>query len=110
MFLKTSQSSQENICARVSGLGLQLYQKTDSNTDVFAVNFVKFLRTPLLQNTSGRLLLYVISTHSNTALSKEKTFQRLNIAYRVLSKDALTSNHVRCVSSNQIIHEIDKII
>ena len=25
----------------------------------FPVNFVKFLRTPFLQNTSGRLLLYI---------------------------------------------------
>ena len=29
----------------------------------FPVNFVKFLRTPFLQNTSGRLLLYKISSY-----------------------------------------------
>ena len=28
----------------------------------FPVNFVKFLKTPLLQNTSGRLLLHQVST------------------------------------------------
>ena len=37
---------------------LQLYQKEDSGTGVFLVIFVKFVRTPFLRNTSGRLLLY----------------------------------------------------
>ena len=68
-----------------------------SLAQMFFVNFAKFLGTPFLQNTSGRLLLYVVPTRSNTTLSLEKTSQRLNIPYRVLSKDALTNNHVRCV-------------
>ena len=53
---------------------------------------------------------YVVSTRSNTALSQEKTTQRSNIPYWDLSKDALTNNHVRCASSNQIIHELNKMI
>ena len=41
MFLEVLQKLQENICARV----------------FFPVDFVKFLRTPFLQNNSGWLLL-----------------------------------------------------
>ena len=40
-------------------VNLQLYLKRDSGTSVFPVNFVKFLKKPFLQNTSGRLLLDV---------------------------------------------------
>ena len=53
VFLKISQNSQENICARVSfliklkALGCRLWYRC------FPVNFVKFLRTPFLQNISG---------------------------------------------------------
>ena len=46
-FLEISQNSQENICVRVTFL-----------IKLQACNFVKLLRTPFLQNTSGRLLLY----------------------------------------------------
>ena len=35
---------------------LKIFQK--SLAQVFPVNFAKFLRTPFLQNTSGRLLLH----------------------------------------------------
>ena len=92
----------------VAGLSLQVYWKIDSGTNVFL--WILRNKTPFLQNPSGQLLLYVVSTRSNTALSQEKTSQRLNVPYRVLSKDALTNNDVRCVSSNQIIHELNKII
>ena len=92
----------------VVGLSLQLYWKRDSGTYVFLQILPN--RTPFLQATSGRLFLHVVSTRSNTALSQQKTSQWLNVPYRVLSKDALTNNHVRCVSSNQIIHELNKII
>ena len=48
---------------KVAGLGLQIYFKRDSAKKEtlargFPVNFAKFLRTPFLQNPSGRLLLY----------------------------------------------------
>ena len=35
VFCEISQNSQENICARVSFLGMQLYLKKDSDTGVF---------------------------------------------------------------------------
>ena len=47
------QSSQENTCARASFL-IRLQASS-----CFPVNFLKFLRTLFLQNTSGRLLLNV---------------------------------------------------
>ena len=61
VFLEISQNSQENTCAtvhffnKVAGLLLKkrLWHRR------FPVSFVKFLRTPFLQNTSGRLLLKV---------------------------------------------------
>ena len=65
VFLELSQNSQENTCARVCFLiklqvwGLQLYLKKRLWHRCFLVNFVKCLRTPFLQNTTGRLLLSV---------------------------------------------------
>ena len=61
-FLKVSQTSQENTCLRASFLiKLQLRPATLLKRKIwhrcFPVNFVKFLRTPILQNISGRLLL-----------------------------------------------------
>ena len=52
VFLQISQNSQENICARVSSL-------RDYITRFFPVNFPKFVRPLFLQNTFGRLLLYL---------------------------------------------------
>ena len=51
MFWEISQNSQENTCATDSFL-----VKLQSSLHV---NFAKFLRTPFLQNTFGRLLLYI---------------------------------------------------
>ena len=54
LLLEISQNSQENTCARACPailLKKRLWGRC------FPVNFVKFLRTPFLQNTSGRLLL-----------------------------------------------------
>ena len=59
------QNSQENTCARVSFLitllawDLQLYLKKEALTQAFSLNFAKFLKIPFLQNTSGRLLLFL---------------------------------------------------
>ena len=49
MFLEISQNSQENTCATL--FKKRLWRRC------FPVNFAKFLRTPFLQNSSGRLLL-----------------------------------------------------
>ena len=64
-FLEISQKSQENTCARVSFLiKLQVAPATLLKKRLwhrfFPVNVAKFPRTPFSQNTSGRLLLYVL--------------------------------------------------
>ena len=53
-FLRNFAKLTENTCARVS-LKKRLWHRC------FPVNFTKFLRTPFLRNTSGRLLLTGIS-------------------------------------------------
>ena len=50
MFLKVSQNSTENTCAR--GWGLQLYQKRDSGTGV-SLWIAKLLRTASVEHSSG---------------------------------------------------------
>ena len=63
MFLKISQNSQENTCARISFLinmqawGLATLLKNRKWHRCFPVNFAKFLRTPILKNISERLVL-----------------------------------------------------
>ena len=56
-FLEISQNSQENICVilRHGQRAATLLKKKLWHWR-FPVNFAKFLRTPFLQNTSGRLL------------------------------------------------------
>ena len=66
VFLEISKNSWENNCVRDS-----------FNKVAGLVNFANFLRTPFLQNTSGRLLLHLDSTISrilnhNTRLKSEK--------------------------------------
>ena len=76
VFLEIWQISQENTCARVSFLIKKrpaTLLKRRLWHRCFPVNFVKFLRTPFLQNTSGRLLLLWIKlqtyiTESDTAV------------------------------------------
>ena len=62
VFLKITQNSQENFCARVPFLiKLQTcsFIKKETQTHAFFVNFVKSLRAPFLQNTSGWLFLCI---------------------------------------------------
>ena len=60
--LEISQNSQENTCARVSFLiKLQAsgnFAKKETLAQVFSCEFCEISRTPFLQNTSGRLLLF----------------------------------------------------
>ena len=51
----------------VPGLGLQLYSKRDSGTGVFLWILRIFLKTPILQNSSGWLLLSIKGTTSSTS-------------------------------------------
>ena len=65
--LEIWQNSQENNCVKVSFLiKLQALKKRLWHR-CFPVNFVRFLRTPFLQNTSGRLLLYMQSKSNKYA-------------------------------------------
>ena len=58
VILEISQNSQENTCARNSFLiKLQTWDLWRLLHRCFPVNFAKFLRTPFLQNTSGRMFL-----------------------------------------------------
>ena len=64
MFLKISQNSREKTCKslffnKVAGLRPATLLRMRLWHRCFPVNFAKFLRTPFLQNTSGRLLLPV---------------------------------------------------
>ena len=84
MFLKISQNLQKNIYVfnKVVGLNRCSFIKKRLWHRCFPVNFAKFQRTPFLKNISGRLLLQVVLTHSNTTLSQEKISQTLKIPYR----------------------------
>ena len=67
MFLEISRNSLENTCARVSFLMKACnFIKKETLAQVFSFEFCKFLRTPFLQNTSRRLLLYIILFSSKT--------------------------------------------
>ena len=57
VFLQISQNSQENTCASVSFLIKLLALGV---TQVISCEFREILRIPFLQNTSGRLLLWVV--------------------------------------------------
>ena len=74
-FLKISQNSLENACARASFLKKRrLWHKC------FPVNFAKFLRIPFLQNTSGRRIqnpLKIINTLSVNLTKWSNTFKEL---------------------------------
>ena len=74
--MKVSQNSQEVTCARVSFLIKLLAWQS-----CFPVNFVKFLRTPFLQNTSGRLLLNVCYLLLFQTSSRHATFYEANMSF-----------------------------
>ena len=65
VFLKISKHSQGNTFVRVFSLIQLLFNKTLLKRRLwhrcFPVNYVKLLKAPFLQNTSGRLLLFIIS-------------------------------------------------
>ena len=72
---KISHNSQEKTCVRVSLVWHRC----------FPVTFVKYLRTPFVQNTSGRLLL--TSHISNTTKTKTGyTFYMVYTCYKMLSE------------------------
>ena len=68
----------------------------------FPVNFAKFLGTPFLQNTSGRLLLYTIIEHIWKSYEenkqKELYFSRLLMVFDVFKADTL--DNIKALLSN----------
>ena len=101
MFLKISQNSQEtsvSVLFLIKLLALTCnFIKKETVAQVFSCEFCEISKYTFFKEH----LWAAVSARSNTALSQEKTSQRLNIPSRVLYNDALTNNHVRCVSSNQ---------
>ena len=82
--LEILQNSQENTCAKVSFLIKKgLWHKC------FPVNFVKFLGTTLLRNTSGRLLLFLFACISEEYFGRDwvlplffvNLFQKLTLSH-----------------------------
>ena len=59
MFLKISQNSQENTCARISVLIKSNFVKIEILAQVFPCEFCEISKNTFLQNTSGRLLLLI---------------------------------------------------
>ena len=71
VFFNVLQNSQANTCdLNTPTLSKQRFQHW-----CFPMNFVKFLRTPFLQKTSGRLLLVSFTLSRNSFLKENK---RLN--------------------------------
>ena len=66
---------------------LQLYWKRDSYKGMNFVNFVKFLRTPFLQNTSGWLIFAI---HLTVSFCKEVLYILSNLL--LLEKSTKTPN------------------
>ena len=60
VFLKNSQNTQENTCARVSSIiKLKVFLKKEILAQVFPVNSVKFLRTPISIEHLWWLFLFI---------------------------------------------------
>ena len=78
MFLEISKNSQENTCGslffnKVAGLKPATLLKKRLWRRCFPVNFVKFLRTPFLQNTSERLLLEICKVEIKIEIKSLRT-------------------------------------
>ena len=98
MFLKISQNSWENTCARISFLinmqtwGLATLLKNRKWRRCFPVNFAKFLGIPILKNISERLVLennleMSISSVIKTKIALWRFFQHLYLKRMYSIKD-----------------------
>ena len=95
VFLEISQNYQENTCLRPATLlKKRLWHRC------FPVNFVKFLRTPFLQNTSGWLLLFFFS---QTEYQAKKSWA-LNILKKIDR-----SSHRRCSIRKGVLRNFAKL-
>ena len=104
VFLRNSQNSQENICARVffkkvKGVRPGTLLKNKLWHRCFPVNFAKFLRAPVLQNTYGRLLLNnLVSVEKVTVALGIKNTIRWSIKMQVTKIAAIRKHHVTTVN------------
>ena len=100
MFLEILQNSLENTCTRVSFIKRLCHR-------CFLANFAKSLRTAFLQNTSGRLLLYNLSTKKYGLYSYRQSgvnLQELFCGKFYLWAFLITSNTIRI-----LLKEISKV-
>ena len=76
LFLKISQNSQENTCAKVFFLN-KVAGLWHGN---FSGNFAQFLRAPFLENTYARLLLIIgrSSGEDNKKIVKKKNYSKMS--------------------------------
>ena len=86
MFLEILQNSQESICVGVCFLRkLQAWPATLLRKWLrlrcFPVNIAKFARTPFLQNTSGRLFLYIRIYIKKHIMSVAKRFEHIPCSF-----------------------------
>ena len=104
VFLRNSQNSQENICARVffkkvKGVRPGTLLKNKLWHRCFPVNFAKFLRAPVLQNTYGRLLLNnLVSVEKVTVALGIKNTIRWSSKMQVTKIAAIRKHHVTTVN------------
>ena len=118
MFLKISQTSQENTCARVSFLQAApaTLLKKRLWLRSFPVNFAKFLRTPFLQTTSGRLLLtgiyhkvdvviLFVTKEETCSYSKQLIQNRFNHAVLIGPWNENIRNELPTLKSNSLSDE-----
>ena len=104
VFLRNSQNSQENICARVffkkvKGVRPGTLLKNKLWHRCFPVNFAKFLRAPVLQNSYERLLLNnLVSVEKVTVVLGIKNTIRWSIKMQVTKIAAIRKHHVTTVN------------
>ena len=68
----------------------------------FPVNFVKFLRAPFSQNTSGRLLLLINTFLNKTLNTIMRIKQRENKIKCIVSEKNLCQQNVTCFIKDNI--------
>ena len=112
LFLKILQNSQEKTCARVSfwyscRLNPATLLKKRLQHRCFCVNFIKYLITHFLQNTSGRLLLKMLFRTSFLCLD----FYVTNVVlcyYKLLQSVMITIIKVSSNKDNKNLEDLDQ--
>ena len=101
VFLDISQNLQENTWPRrATLLKKRLWHKC------FPVTFIKFLRTPILQNTSGRLLLKLLTSWQNS-LDRSEFVGSILVD---LLKAYVKSHAIYCYLNFKITDSVKKVL